>query len=451
MCPRSEPKTQGLALLACLLACLLGACAVDDAPFDRPHAALALEAATGHAIDPEATPREPRIPPGVDPSDGVDEEEAVALALWNNAEFAAVLARLDVRRAELVAAGLLRNPVFSLLFPWGPKQLEFTIGLPLEALLQRPDRVAAATADCRRSAALLIGTGLDLVRDVRLAAAARTHAARRRQLAAADADERRREADAAAGRASSGDASAFDADAARLAWRDAEREATRAACELELADAALRALVGFADDSTPLAFDDVAVPAPPAEDAEVLLAEALAARPDVRAAELALEAAGARAGLARQDWLRLSAILDANGEGSKGFEAGPGLSGELPLFHLGAEAGAVADAELQAAGHDYVATRRRAAQDVTAARLRLQQAHADWRVLHSEMLPAVVALHRDTVSAFERGDVPLASALAAERQRLSLEWREADAAYSVQRSMAELERSVGRRITEREP
>ena len=47
----------------------------------------------------------------------------------------------------------LRNPILSLLFPWGPKQFESTLQLPIDAIWQRPRRVKAATARRRRVAA----------------------------------------------------------------------------------------------------------------------------------------------------------------------------------------------------------------------------------------------------------------------------------------------------------
>lgn len=78
------------------------------------------------------------------------------------------LAELGVAKADLVEAGLIRNPVFSILFPLGPKQLEFTLTWPIEALWQRPRRVAAAQLDVARAAERLVQGGLDLVRDVRL-------------------------------------------------------------------------------------------------------------------------------------------------------------------------------------------------------------------------------------------------------------------------------------------
>ncbi|KAB2840724.1 hypothetical protein F9K50_05280, partial [bacterium] len=91
----------------------------------REKARREREARMGLGLGPDDGPRETAVPPGVHPEDGIDEDEAVAWALWNNAAFQEAIATLGYQRADLVQAGLLPNPVFSVLFPLGPKQLEF--------------------------------------------------------------------------------------------------------------------------------------------------------------------------------------------------------------------------------------------------------------------------------------------------------------------------------------
>ena len=87
-----------------------------------------------HSVSAGAEP----LPPGASIDDGLTTQEAVAIALWNSPSFQATLADLGVARADLAEAGLLRNPIFSLLFPSDPKQLEWTLQFPFDALWQRP-------------------------------------------------------------------------------------------------------------------------------------------------------------------------------------------------------------------------------------------------------------------------------------------------------------------------
>src|SRR5262245_39195648 len=109
---------------ALLIAGLLAGCAADASRYDRALVSREVESRTGFDLGPGGRPGESALPPGVDPGDGLEEDEAVEIALWNNAPFQEALAQLGFARADLVEAGLLRNPVLSLLFPIGPKQLE---------------------------------------------------------------------------------------------------------------------------------------------------------------------------------------------------------------------------------------------------------------------------------------------------------------------------------------
>lgn len=53
------------------------------------------------------------LPPGASLDDGITEDEAVAIALWNNAAFQETLVSLDIARGDLIQAGLLPNPLGS--------------------------------------------------------------------------------------------------------------------------------------------------------------------------------------------------------------------------------------------------------------------------------------------------------------------------------------------------
>src|SRR5262245_21113423 len=117
----------------------LAGCAGNADKYDRSLVSAGLEERTGRGLGPGTG----GVPADVTLDDGLTEREAVAVALWNNPAFQEALADLQIQRAELVQAGLLSNPVLSVLFPLGPKQLEFAAKMPLEALWLRPGRVAA--------------------------------------------------------------------------------------------------------------------------------------------------------------------------------------------------------------------------------------------------------------------------------------------------------------------
>lgn len=123
-----------LPVLTILLALVLAGCAAA-----RQDASPQLAARLGVPDRPDAATGT-AIPPGVTLEDGLTQEEAVAVALWNNPDFRVQLTDLGFARADLLEAGLLRNPVLSLLFPLGPKQFEATLRFPIEVLRERDDR-----------------------------------------------------------------------------------------------------------------------------------------------------------------------------------------------------------------------------------------------------------------------------------------------------------------------
>jgi cobalt-zinc-cadmium efflux system outer membrane protein len=112
---------------------------------------------------------------------------------------------------------------------------------------------------------------------------------------------------------------------------------------------------------------------------------------------------------------------------------------------MGGGAADVADAQLRVVAHEYLAVRRRLAQEIAAARVRLAQALRDWEQVRSVSLPRLATARDRAIAAHERGDLPLSAVLDAEQQMLALERREAAASAEVLRATAELDRSVGRR------
>ena len=134
------------------------ACATSGQVPDRSSIDSAIRTRTNAGIRVEGT--EP-MPPNVAIDDGLTSEEAVAIALWNSPSFQATLADLGIARADVVEAGLLRNPVLSLLFPVGQKQLEWTLQFPIDAIWQRPKRVAAAQLNAQAVGERLVWDGLD--------------------------------------------------------------------------------------------------------------------------------------------------------------------------------------------------------------------------------------------------------------------------------------------------
>ena len=435
-------KTPWVALL-----CLTAAGCSTQVAEHRADVDEALRLRTGFDVGDGAG-----LPAGVDLAAGLTEDQAVALALWGSPAFQAALAQLGIARADVERAGLLANPMLSLLFPWGDKQLEATARLPLEALWLRPARLAAAELDHELVAELLVRDGLDLVRDVRQSWARLRAARRTAELLGAVAGNRERAAGLLAARVASGDATEVEGLALRAAALQAQLEATRAADAAAQAEERLRELLAppldEAGERRPLELrTEAARPelAPPA--AQALVAEALAGRPEVRAGELALEAAAARAGLQRRDVLLLNGVIDANALDGGGLEVGPGLDIELPLF--GRRSGPEltrAEAEAERAAWQLVGTQRRIEREVREALLGFERARRALETLRREVLPALDDLRRAAARAEQLGATGGQEPLDAEARWLAARRGEVELELELELARADLERSVGRRL-----
>ena len=112
---------------------------------DFAYISAGIEERTNYSLRQTPESGQFEFPEWVTLDDGLSQDEAVALALWNNAQFQADLAALGFARADLLEANMLKNPVFSILFPVSPKLLETALDIPIDVLWQRPHRIAADT------------------------------------------------------------------------------------------------------------------------------------------------------------------------------------------------------------------------------------------------------------------------------------------------------------------
>ncbi len=436
----------GWTLSVALLAVVSCACATTGQAPDRGTVDAALRARTtqGIRVDTETT-----MPPDVAVDDGLTSQEAVSIALWNSPSFQATLADLGIARADLVEAGLLRNPVFSFLFPLGPKQLEWTLQFPFEVIWERPRRVAAARLNAQAVGERLVWDALTLVAQVRTAHADAVIADRRLELTIENADLVQRLADISEARLRAGDISELEARAARS---DAARvQVVRRAVEYDR-DLARLTLAGLLALDTPV--EQLRPIQAPVLDVSTCgtetarLEDALASRPDVRAAEIGIEAAAQRARWERSRVLSLIGILDGNGSG-EGAEVGPGVNVEVPIFSRNQGAIGRADAEVERASRQYVAVRTQVMTDVRSATIRVRQAEQVIGAWRDEIVPSLQIEQRQAESAYRAGEIPLFALLDVSRRLVDGSTRLLDAETDLQRATIALERSMGRSCSQR--
>jgi len=399
---------------------------------------------TGLPVAPRsASEKDAPLPPGIALDRPLSADEVAAIALWKNPQLQADLASLGLARADVIDAGLIRNPRLDTLFPVGAKPFELVLNFPVEMLWQRPRRVAAAQATYDQLAQSLVQNGLNVVRDARLAHAGQILAMTREKAADRALELRKRIAELTNVRLRAGDISELDAMAARSEQAATDEQLTRARHDTAVAMERLRIAAGLALDRTSLVVAaapvDLASPPAPAE----LVAKALGARPDLRAAELAVAAAIKRGRWERSRFLVLAGQLSSKEVGTNGVLTGPGTSMELPVFNRNQGLIARADAEVEMASRQYLNLKQRVAFEVYESRELLMQAQDVLRRLREEVLPQLRRTAELAEKQYQNGDVSYLFVLEQSRGLVDAELRVADAEAAVRQGQAQMERSVG--------
>jgi outer membrane protein, heavy metal efflux system len=254
-------------------------------------------------------------------------------------------------------------------------------------------------------------------------------------------------ADIAQARLRAGDTSELESSTARVAALRAREDSRDATHQLVLSRQRLGVLLGSTAHQQELRAVATDLRGTSVPDGKRLMDEAIASRPDMRASELELEAAGKRVGLTTAELFALSAILDANEKDSGGgFELGPGVELPIPILHQNQGARARARAELERSAWRLAAMRQQIQGDVTVARAQLLQTREALQSWRGEVLPPLNEAVEQTTRAYEAGEVSLLAVHEATRERVSGRMREAELIAAVQRAQAELARAIGRQL-----
>jgi len=433
--------------MAVLILVSLTACSSRPRPCSPADVSTKVRCRTGYSF--RTVPCDGRVvwPNGASLADGLTEDEAVLIALWNNAAFQELLTDLGIARGDLVQAGLLPNPEVVYFFPVSDKPFKYAFDLPIEAFWLRPIRVAAARRESARVCNQLTQSALNLIRDVRQSYADVLLARGQLRVAEEGVQIWGRIAELAETRLKAGDISVQEAAAAKIDALRAQQDAARIAFESPVAEQRLRNLMGTPFDGSPLAIDDTAPPVGEELDVDLLTAEAVAARPDALAAQQNAAAAAERSRLARIGWVRLLGIGDATSGTRTGHEFGPAIRVTLPLFHRNQGNIARADAEWEKARRHRIAVRDQIVLDVRQAHYRYAQARAEFAVLDTRVRPDVEAAIRRAQRAYLEGQTSYIVVLETTRRLLDARLRQEQLHAELRRSWAELERSVGRRLS----
>lgn len=386
------------------------------------------------------------FPATVTLDDGLTEDEAIETALANNALFQAARTQLGMAHGDLVQAGLLTNPNLTNIIPVGVKQWEWTLYLPIETFLLRPKREAMAHSEYHRIANQLVQNGLILVRDVRVSYTDLALAHDQAELAAEALRMRREIADITERRFKQGDISELEAMSTRIDALNAQANLGVLQQNVTIAANRLAALMGVANCADQLAVDQLSIPDTPEFDRDQLVADALCSRPDMRAAQWAVDTFTHRREIARWAFLRIDGVVDANGKGAKGFELGPGLRLDLPVFNRNEGGVMRADAELTQAMRTRDVIRDQITQEVRTAAAQLDQASQNLTILQENIIPTLDEASQIAQKGYKDGGASYLMVLQTTTQYLDAKGRTLDQMAALRRAYAELERAAGRSI-----
>ena len=131
-------------------------------------------------------------------------------------------------------------------------------------------------------------------------------------------------------------------------------------------------------------------------------------------------------------------------KGHEGFELGPGVGFDVPIFSRNQGGIGRADAEIERASRQYAAVRAQVVSDVRSAAVRVQQAEQAISAWREEIVPSLEVEQRQAESAYQAGEIPLFMLLEVSRRLVDGRVRLLDAEADLQRATIALERSIGR-------
>ncbi len=327
-------------------------------------------------------------------NDHLTVDRAVQIALLNNRMLQATYEDLGLAQANLVQAGLLKNPIFdaAVFLPegGGKADLDFGITQSFLSIIYRPLRRRIATAELEAAKLRVTGAVVDL--DAKVCAAYyRVQADHQlaemlRQVvsatdASADAAERLREA---------GNITQLDVARERMLYEESRLALAQAQANLIVDREELIELMGLWGPDTQSWYVLPLLPDIPtgALDLAELERRAIEANLDLPAYRYMIETAAERLGLANATALVPDLEIGLVAEREEGiWEVGPAFAYELPVFDQGQGRKAVAHSDLRRAQHLYWALGVQIRAATRAARQRLITARAQAEQVQSTLLP----------------------------------------------------------------
>ena len=380
-------------------------------------------------------------------------DTAVQVALLRNARLQSTFEEIGIAQADLVQAGLLRNPVFSVawLFGTAPGVQSAGLIIPFVDLLQRPLRQRVALERADAVTAQVADAVLRLVADVRVAFAEATAAREMLTLRESTAQATSASAVVAKAMHDAGNVSDLDLASERALAAQARVDLRLTRANAAVARERLVRLMGLptADSSWTV---PSRLPLPP-DDAlalERVEALAIANRLDFAAAFKETEAAARAADFTRAFALLPDGQIGVLGDREPdGTFVGPTLQVPLPLFDQGQATVSAAQARYRQALRRHEALRIEILADSRALRETLVAARERALYFRNDVLPLRHMVLVESQKHFNAMDLSLFTLLMAKQGEIDAGVASVGAVKDYWVARAELERAVGGSFTPR--
>jgi cobalt-zinc-cadmium efflux system outer membrane protein len=184
------------------------------------------------------------------------------------------------------------------------------------------------------------------------------------------------------------------------------------------------------------------------ESVEEMLKTAFICRPDLRAAELAIEAAGERIGWEKSKVYNFIAVLhgDDTELEREAFIVRPGFTVEIPIFNQNEAKIEHAKAELEQAARRYEAVRQNIILEVKQAYTQYISAHEQFDLWNSDIIPSLEQAVEQTQKSYEAGDVSLISVLQVRRELVEARMYLTELAARLNSDTAEFNYCIGKKV-----
>lgn len=332
--------------------------------------------------------------------------QAITLSLQNNRQIRADVEMIGVARSDFVQAGLLPNPVLSVVlgFPTsgGSPMVTAGVGQEIAALWLLPSRVDAASADLRQTVLRVSSNALELVSEVQQTHRRITYQQVALKLLGENEKILKQAQTLAMSKLRAGTGTQLDVNRIRADQLANESETIATQTELDNEKRRLLELMGMAESGTDWT----------ANDAPTLSAGALAEadvvelarrqRLDVLASEWSVKSRTHRLreeNLGVLPDLELGAELERTPNESPRTRIGPELGVELPIFDQNQARVAAAKAELRKAVAEHAAQQQQAIREVRQAFTSYSQASRLVAFYREQVIP----LHESNLKLAEAG------------------------------------------------